>query len=94
MRASVASETSRPTGIDTRAVVQVRVREADNARDLASAADETEQGPRTRAVYELTAVVAHIMGDAEEQDRLKKKRERAEPGKAEGHIIAHIKAGP
>ena len=72
------------------------MREADNARDLASTPDETEEGlggPRTRAAYELTAVVAHIVGDAEEQERLKKKRERAEPGKAEGHIVAHIKAG-
>ena len=76
-------------------MLQVRVREADNARDLASSADETDantDGPRTKAVYELTALVAHIMGDAEEQERLKKKRERAEPGKAEGHIVAHIKA--
>ena len=77
-------------------VLQVRVREADNARDLASAADEAEEGtdgPHTKAVYELTALVAHIMGDAEEQERLKKKRERTEPGKAEGHIVAHIKVG-
>ena len=51
-----------------------------------------QMGPVPRAVYELTALVAHIMGDAEEQERLKKKRERAEPGKAEGHIVAHIKA--
>ncbi|CAL5225176.1 g7957 [Coccomyxa viridis] len=73
---------------------EVRVREADSARDLASATDEAQEGtngPRTRAVYELTALVAHIMGDAEEQERLRKKRERAEPGKAEGHIVAHIK---
>ena len=72
------------------------MREADNARDLASAADEVQKetnGPHTKAVYELTALVAHIMGDAEEQEHLKKKRERAEPGRAEGHIVAHIKAG-
>ena len=85
-----------PVGLTTSLVPQVMVREADNARDLASAAEEAQDGmdgPRNRAVYELTALVAHIMGDAEEQERLKKKRERAEPGKAEGHIVAHIKVG-
>ena len=72
--------------------LQVRVREADSARDLADATDEATDRPQTKAVYELTALVAHIMGDAEEQERSKKKRDRAEPGKTEGHIVAHIKA--
>ena len=54
--------------------LQVRVREADSARDLADATDEATDRPQTKAVYELTALVAHIMGDAEEQERSKKKR--------------------
>ena len=67
------------------------MREADSARDLADATDEATDRPQTKAVYELTGLVAHIMGEAEEQERSKKKRDRAEPGKTEGHIVAHIK---
>lgn len=48
---------------------------------------------QTRAVYELTALVAHIVGEAEEPDRPRKRRDRGEPEQAEGHIVAHIKAG-
>ena len=48
--------------------MQVAVREADSASDLAStsAAEEAVSGAETRAVYELTALVAHITGAGEE----------------------------
>lgn len=73
--------------------LQVTVREADNASDLGSAQADLLDGAQTKAVYELTGLVAHIMGDPEEQERPRKKRDRGEPEKAEGHIVAHIKAG-
>ena len=52
---------------------------------------ESAGSTKRRAVFELTALVAHILDDTEEQERPKKKRDRGEPEKAEGHIIAHIK---
>ena len=68
------------------------MREADSARDFIAAEAEALSGAETKAVYELTALVAHIMGDAEEQERPRRKRHRKEPDLAEGHIVAHIKA--
>ncbi len=74
--------------------MQVAVREADSASDLAtSAAEEAVSGAETRAVYELTALVAHITGAGEEPERPKRRRERGDPDEPEGHIVAHIKAG-
>ena len=70
------------------------MREADNASDLAaSAAEEAVSGAQTRAVYELTALVAHIAGAGEEPERPKRRRDRGDPDEPEGHIMAHIKAG-
>ena len=73
--------------------MQVTVREADNANDLESAEDDLLDGAQTKAVYELTGLVAHIMGDAEEHERPRKKRDRGEYETSEGHIVAHVKAG-
>ena len=81
-------------GLQTQLFMQVAVREADSASDLtASAADEAGSGAQTRAVYELTALVAHIVGAGEDQERPKKRRDRGDPEEPEGHIVAHIKAG-
>lgn len=80
---------------------QVSVREADNAKDLASAPDQqalSEPDQATRAVYELTAVVAHIEDDSVDKDARKKpntrqaaSQSRNEAESAEGHVIAHIR---
>ncbi len=74
-------------------VLQVTVREADSASDLKSAEEDELDGAQTKAVYELTGLVAHIMGDAEEHERPRKKRDRGEAEISEGHIVAHIKVG-
>ena len=71
---------------------QVAVREADSPQDLAESGVSAMDSSQTRAVYELTALVAHIVGEAEEPDRPRKRRDRGEPEQAEGHIVAHIKA--
>jgi hypothetical protein len=84
--------------------VQVTAREADNAVELATQQDQEilEQPPHeaARAVYELTAVVAHIQ---EEGFSGGAGRAGARPGAGksavakrehemrEGHVIAHIK---
>ncbi len=90
--------------------MQVTVREADNAADLATPAEGApeeaaspeqartpEEGTqpvgtsgRTRAVYELAALVAHILEDTGAKEKSKGKKERNED---EGHIVAHIKVG-
>ena len=73
---------------------QVTVREADSASELtAAAAAGAGSGARTRAAYELTALVAHIAGAGEEAERPRKRRDRGDPDEPEGHIVAHIKAG-
>ena len=69
------------------------MREADSPQDLAESGVSAMDSSQTRAVYELTALVAHIVGEAEEPDRPRKRRDRGEPEQAEGHIVAHIKAG-
>ncbi|CAL8467279.1 g6816 [Coccomyxa elongata] len=91
---------------------QVTVREADNAADLATPAEDVPEeaprpeqataaeqgtppdgnGGRTRAVYELVALVAHILEDTRAKEKSSKgKKERNED---EGHIVAHIKVLP
>lgn len=90
--------------------VQVTVREADNAADLATPAGDMpeaatspeqatapQQGTppdgtsgRTRAVYELAALVAHILEETGSKEKSKGKKDRNED---EGHIVAHIKVG-
>ena len=72
--------------------MQVAVREADNASDLTTS-DEAVSGAQTRAVYELTALVAHIASAGEEPEWPKKRRDWGDPDEPEGHIVAHIKAG-
>ncbi|BDA40432.1 probable PAN2-PAN3 deadenylation complex catalytic subunit pan2 [Coccomyxa sp. Obi] len=90
---------------------QVTVREADNAADLATPAEDAPEeatppeqatapregtppdgiSGRTRAVYELAALVAHILEDTGVKEKNKGKKERVED---EGHIVAHIKVLP
>ncbi len=89
---------------------QVTVREADNAADLATPADDSpdesalpeqattaEKGTppsgsgSARAVYELTALVAHVLEDRGAKEKGKGKKE---PIEDEGHIVAHIKVRP
>lgn len=70
------------------------MREADNAADLATPEDSSPgdaaepRSGRTRAVYELTALVAHILEDKVPKEKGKGKKD---PHEDEGHIIAHIK---
>ena len=73
------------------------MREADIATDLATPAHDSSDAPdqatpesgSTRAVFELTALVAHVM----EAQGVKEKSKggKKEPNEDEGHIVAHIK---
>ena len=70
------------------------MREADNAADLASegdAGDGARSGGCSRAVYELTGLLVHIMDEAEAPVEGSNKAKNRPPAEQEGTVVAHIK---
>lgn len=69
------------------------MREADNAADLASEGDAAD-GARTgssKAVYELTGLLVHIMDEAEAPVLDGAKAKNRPPAEQEGTVVAHIR---
>ncbi|KAK9843491.1 hypothetical protein WJX81_005692 [Elliptochloris bilobata] len=65
----------------------VRVRGAESAAELASESSGAGASAGVRAVYELTAVVAHVAGSTVGAGE-------ADAREAEGHLVAHIRVLP